>query len=55
VIERDEGSRRLARLKEDERVSARCGTGRLQAVANFTFNDGTHLGGTFLRPCSVRK
>jgi hypothetical protein len=35
-------------------VNARCETGRLQAKADFTFNDGTFLSGTFLRPCTVR-
>ena len=35
-------------------INARCETGRLQAKANFTFDDGTFLSGTFLRPCSVR-
>jgi hypothetical protein len=36
-------------------VNARCETGRLQAKADFTFNDGTYLTGTFLKPCTVRK
>jgi hypothetical protein len=36
-------------------VNARCEDGRLQAKADFTFNDGTFLTGTFLRPCTVRK
>jgi hypothetical protein len=35
-------------------INARCETGRLQAKADFTFNDGTFLSGTFLRPCTVR-
>jgi hypothetical protein len=35
-------------------VNARCETGRLQARGEFTFNDGTFLSGTFLRPCAVR-
>jgi hypothetical protein len=36
-------------------VNARCETGHLQARGEFTFNDGTFLTGTFLRPCSVRR
>jgi hypothetical protein len=36
-------------------VNARCETGHLQARVEVTFNDGTVLTGTFLRPCSVRK
>jgi hypothetical protein len=36
-------------------VNARCETGHLQARGQFTFNDGTFLSGTFVRPCSVRK
>ena len=35
-------------------VNARCETGRLQARAEFAFDDGTELSGTFLRPCQVR-
>ncbi|HEX3733537.1 MAG TPA: hypothetical protein VHU86_00130 [Solirubrobacterales bacterium] len=35
-------------------INARCETGRLQAKADFTFDDGTFLTGTFLRPCTVR-
>jgi hypothetical protein len=35
-------------------VNARCETGRLQARGEFSFNDGTILKGTFLRPCKVR-
>lgn len=35
-------------------VNARCETGRLQARAEFSFDDGTELSGTFLRPCEVR-
>lgn len=35
-------------------LNARCETGRLQARGEFTFDDGTELSGTFLRPCSVR-
>ncbi len=35
-------------------VNARCADGRLQAVGQFGFADGTFLQGTFLRPCQVR-
>jgi hypothetical protein len=36
-------------------VNARCETGRLQARGEFSFDDGTYLTGTFLRPCTVRE
>ncbi len=36
-------------------VNARCANGRLQARGEFSFEDGTELSGTFLRPCSVRR
>jgi hypothetical protein len=36
-------------------VNARCEIGRLQAMGEFTFNDGTFVRGTFFRPCDVRK
>lgn len=36
-------------------LNARCETGRLQARGEFTFDDGTQLNGTFLRPCTVRE
>jgi hypothetical protein len=36
-------------------VNARCETGRLQARGEFSFDDGTYLSGTFLRPCKVRR
>lgn len=36
-------------------VNARCEVGRLQARGEFTFDDGTFLAGTFLRPCTVRR
>jgi hypothetical protein len=39
---------------EHSYISARCETGRLQAQGEFGFSDGTHLSGTFFRPCSVR-
>jgi hypothetical protein len=35
-------------------VNARCADGRLQAVGQFGFDDGTVLEGTFLRPCQAR-
>jgi hypothetical protein len=35
-------------------VNARCETGRLQARGEFSFEDGTVLDGTFVRPCKVR-
>jgi hypothetical protein len=35
-------------------VNARCESGHLQAHGQFTFDDGTFLSGTFLRPCQVR-
>jgi hypothetical protein len=34
-------------------INARCETGHLQAKGEFTFNDGTFLMGTFLKPCTV--
>ncbi len=36
-------------------VNARCETGHLQARVEVTFNDGTDLTGTFLKPCKVRE
>lgn len=36
-------------------VNARCETGHLQARAEVTFDDGTFLAGTFLKPCKARK
>jgi hypothetical protein len=36
-------------------VNARCETGHLQARAEVSFDDGTFLAGTFLKPCKVRK
>lgn len=35
-------------------VNARCADGRLQAVGEFGFKDGTRMKGTFLSPCQVR-
>jgi hypothetical protein len=40
--------------KKHSYVNARCETGRLQARAEFAFDDGTLLKGSFLRPCKVR-
>jgi hypothetical protein len=37
--------------KKHSYVNARCPDGRLQAVGQFGFADGTVLKGTFLRPC----
>jgi hypothetical protein len=34
-------------------VNARCADGRLQAVGEFGFKDGTHMKGTFLSPCQT--
>jgi hypothetical protein len=54
------GSLRIGRrwTHEGRRLSylnARCETGRLQARGEFSFDDGTLLNGTFLRPCTVRR
>jgi hypothetical protein len=35
-------------------ISARCADGRLQAIGQFKFNDGTRLQGAFVSPCQVR-
>lgn len=35
-------------------VNARCETGHLQARVEVTFDDGTFLTGTFVKPCTVR-
>ena len=35
-------------------VNARCADGRLQAIGEFSFKDGTQMQGTFLSPCQVR-
>jgi hypothetical protein len=40
--------------KEHSYVNARCADGRLQAVGEFGFKDGTRMKGTFLSPCQVR-
>jgi hypothetical protein len=48
------GKKWTYRGKKLSYVNARCEDGRLQAKADFTFNDGTFLTGTFLRPCTVR-
>ncbi len=48
--------RKWAHLGRDySYLNARCETGRLQARGEFTFDDGTRLNGTFLRPCTVRE
>lgn len=49
------GKKWIYKGKQLSYINARCETGRLQAKADFTFNDGTFLSGTFLRPCTVRK
>jgi hypothetical protein len=36
-------------------VNARCADGRLQAVGEFSFDDGSRLKGSFLRLCQVRR
>jgi len=36
-------------------INARCADGRLQAIGEFGFKDGTRMKGTFLRPCQVRR
>lgn len=41
--------------KRHSYVNARCETGHLQARGEFTFDDGTFLAGTFLKPCTVRR
>ncbi len=40
--------------KQHSFVNARCADGRLQAIGEFGFKDGTRLTGTFLSPCQVR-
>jgi hypothetical protein len=40
--------------KQHSFVNARCADGRLQAVGEFGFKDGSLLKGTFVRPCQVR-
>ncbi len=35
-------------------VNARCPDGRLQAIGEFSFKDGTRMQGTFLSPCQIR-
>lgn len=36
-------------------ANARCADGRLQAKAQFTFEDGSFVQGTVFKPCTVRK
>jgi hypothetical protein len=40
--------------KQHSFVNARCPDGRLQAIGEFGFKDGTRMKGTFLSPCQVR-
>jgi hypothetical protein len=40
--------------KKHSFINARCPDGRLQAVGEFGFKDGSLLRGTFVRPCQVR-
>jgi hypothetical protein len=40
--------------KKHSYVNARCADGRLQAIGEFGFKDGTLMRGTFLSPCQVR-
>jgi hypothetical protein len=35
-------------------INARCPDGRLQAIGEFSFKDGTRMKGTFLSPCQTR-
>lgn len=48
------GRRWTYRGRRHSYVNARCANGRLQARGEFSFDDGTELSGTFLRPCRVR-
>jgi len=40
--------------KKHSYVNARCADGRLQAIGEFSFKDGTRMKGTFLSPCQIR-
>jgi len=40
--------------KKHSYVNARCADGRLQAIGEFSFKDGTRMKGTFLGLCQVR-
>ena len=40
--------------KKHSYVNARCADGRLQAVGEFGFKDGTLMKGTFISPCQIR-
>jgi hypothetical protein len=40
--------------KKHSYVNARCADGRLQAIGEFGFKDGTQMTGTFLSPCQIR-
>lgn len=41
--------------KKHSYINARCADGRLQAIGEFSFKDGTRLKGTFLSPCQIRR
>lgn len=41
--------------KKHSFVNARCADGRLQAIGEFGFKDGTRMKGTFLSPCQIRR
>jgi len=40
--------------KKHSYVNARCADGRLQAIGEFGFKDGSRLKGTFVSPCQIR-
>ena len=40
--------------KKHSFVNARCPDGRLQAIGEFGFKDGTQMKGTFLSPCQIK-
>lgn len=48
------GRRWTYRGKKHSYVNARCADGRLQAVGQFEFKDGTFMKGTFLKTCHAR-
>ena len=48
------GRKWIFRGKAHSFLNARCETGHLQARGDFSFNDGTVLSGTIVRPCKVR-
>lgn len=47
------GRRWTFKGKKHSYVNARCADGRLQAVGEFGFKDGTRMKGTFLSPCQM--